>query len=406
MHAISRTLCIAIAAATINLMPALAQTPAPLRGLLMPFDISQNWPSSPACKETGWVMPPNVDAHVWHMETLGAGSHMGEDWNGKCGGNSDKGAPLFAIGNGVVTIAEEAGESTQKGSRIAIRHSIIYSPAASARLVFDSVFLHLNKIESWVKKGILITEGDQIGELGNTGTSADFAHLHWEIQRPNTPGLMLEANPYQKPLSIAHALNFIAPSMFVDDRTRVDRYTLTQNDWLVFRLDSDAPGSTAFVEYGSTRKSLAEAISSGWIAELYRWDAERQIWVLISEPDGLFFYADNYYAAFANIRTVSLRIPRPGNNYQADRARQDMLNAVRTDKRFVGVYTKAFTLFKSWTRHYDLYVMDLLLPGNRRTTIAQITARQRPLAFRFTILFDPTTESWTDWKYVDPNHLY
>ena len=47
--------------------------------------------------------------------------HMGEDWNGNKGGNSDLGDPVYSVGHGVVTYAADARGAWGKG--VIVRHA-------------------------------------------------------------------------------------------------------------------------------------------------------------------------------------------------------------------------------------------------------------------------------------------
>ena len=47
--------------------------------------------------------------------------HMGEDWNGNSGGNSDLGDPVYSVGHGVVTYAADARGAW--GKVVIVRHA-------------------------------------------------------------------------------------------------------------------------------------------------------------------------------------------------------------------------------------------------------------------------------------------
>lgn len=81
------------------------------------------------------------------------------------------GTQVFATGDGVV---HKAGWQQGYGNTIEIDHGYGYK----------TVYAHLNKIK--VRKGMKITRGDEIGEVGNTGKSTG-PHLHYEVRLKGKP---------------------------------------------------------------------------------------------------------------------------------------------------------------------------------------------------------------------------
>ncbi|MGL4292117.1 MAG: M23 family metallopeptidase [Bacteroidales bacterium] len=88
------------------------------------------------------------------------------------------GTPVFATGDGVVL---KAGWQQGYGNTIEIDHGYGYK----------TVYAHLNKVKT--RKGVKITRGDEIGEVGNTGKSTG-PHLHYEVRLKGKP--MNPANYY------------------------------------------------------------------------------------------------------------------------------------------------------------------------------------------------------------------
>ncbi|MEI7956182.1 MAG: M23 family metallopeptidase, partial [Verrucomicrobiota bacterium] len=102
--------------------------------------------------------------------------HFGEDWNGRGGGDTDLGDPIYSIGDGIVTFAYDVRGSW--GNVVIVRHA--YRDAASGQVKFcDSFYAHLLAIMTSVGKKV--KRGQQIATLGsNRGMYP--AHLHFEIR--------------------------------------------------------------------------------------------------------------------------------------------------------------------------------------------------------------------------------
>ncbi|MEL6812546.1 MAG: M23 family metallopeptidase [Bacteroidota bacterium] len=97
-------------------------------------------------------------------------NHLGDDWNGTGGGNTDLGDPIYVIANGYVNFAEDIGGGWGK----VIRVVHLYDGK-----LYESIYAHCEEI--LVSTGDLIKRGMQIGTIGNAG-GIYFAHLHLEIR--------------------------------------------------------------------------------------------------------------------------------------------------------------------------------------------------------------------------------
>jgi len=119
-------------------------------------------------------------------------NHLGDDWNGVGGGNTDKGDAIFAIANGYVSFAEDLKGGWGKVVRI-----IHYNPDKSK---VESLYAHCESI--LVKQGQIITKGDKIATIG-TADGTYLAHLHFEIRnkinRPIGPGYSSDTTGYLNP---------------------------------------------------------------------------------------------------------------------------------------------------------------------------------------------------------------
>jgi len=101
--------------------------------------------------------------------------HLGEDWDGTGGGDTDLGDPVYVIGDGVVVFARDCHEGW--GNVIIVRHA--YREGLGTRYI-DSLYGHLDRI--LVKRGQGVRRGQQIATIGNAHGLYD-AHLHLEIRK-------------------------------------------------------------------------------------------------------------------------------------------------------------------------------------------------------------------------------
>jgi murein DD-endopeptidase MepM/ murein hydrolase activator NlpD len=136
--------------------------------------------------------------------------HFGEDWNGAGGGDSDMGAPVYSIGDGVVTWAYDVRQGW--GNVVIIRYA--YRDPASGQVRFiDALYGHLR--EMLVKVGQIVKRGQQVGTIGNNrGMYA--AHLHFEIRHNLYIGMHRE--------SVARDMtNWADPTEFIKKYRRLNR---------------------------------------------------------------------------------------------------------------------------------------------------------------------------------------
>ncbi|RMA42342.1 peptidoglycan DD-metalloendopeptidase family protein [Rhodophyticola porphyridii] len=118
-----------------------------------------------------------------------AGSfHLGADWNGEGGGDTDLGDPVFSVANGTVVsvVADQGSATTGFGNYIVLRHDFEEPRLIGGQSVSHvySLYAHLDTVAS-MTIGQEISIGQQIGTLGSSGYS-EAAHLHLEITLGNT----------------------------------------------------------------------------------------------------------------------------------------------------------------------------------------------------------------------------
>ena len=121
---------------------------------------------------------PQRDGDGWYdAQPFRVNNHLGEDWNAETGGNSDCGATVFAVANGVCIYSKDAGGGW--GNVIIIRHLL-----PSGDLV-ETLYAHLEK--RLIKEGEKVFARELVGYVGDgeapCGNSAPYyAHLHFELR--------------------------------------------------------------------------------------------------------------------------------------------------------------------------------------------------------------------------------
>ncbi|EDP69864.1 membrane metalloendopeptidase [Flavobacteriales bacterium ALC-1] len=123
-------------------------------------------------KTKGFDFPvgkPNAVGY-YNAQKFQENNHLGDDWNGVKGGNSDLGDPIYAIANGY--ISETKDYEGGWGKVIRIVHLL------NGKL-YESLYAHCDSIV--IKQNQFIIKGEQIATIGNCN-GAYYAHLHLEIR--------------------------------------------------------------------------------------------------------------------------------------------------------------------------------------------------------------------------------
>jgi murein DD-endopeptidase MepM/ murein hydrolase activator NlpD len=115
--------------------------------------------------------------------------HLGEDWNGNGGGNSDEGDPVYSIAHGVVVFSEDYAKGW--GNVVIIRHG--YREKSGQITYIDSLYGHL-KVRS-VAVGEQILRGQKVGTIGCGPYRMYEAHLHFEIRKDLRVGMRRDLYP-------------------------------------------------------------------------------------------------------------------------------------------------------------------------------------------------------------------
>lgn len=126
--------------------------------------------------------------------------HLGEDWDGIRGGDTDLGDAIYSIGHGVVVFARDCHLGW--GNVIIVRHS--YREGGVLKTI-DVLYGHLNHI--LVHRGQAVTRGQKIATMGTAHGLYD-AHLHLEIRKNIEIGMSRAA--FARDFS-----NYYDPSQFI-----------------------------------------------------------------------------------------------------------------------------------------------------------------------------------------------
>lgn len=128
--------------------------------------------------------------------------HLGEDWNGRGGGNSDLGDPIYSCARGVVVISENVPGGW--GNCVLVRHA--YRDATGKIAMVDSLYAHLH--QRAVRLGQVVEKGQQVGTMGgNNGMY--YVHLHFEMRKNLRIGM-------NRSLFARDNSNYFSPTDFIN----------------------------------------------------------------------------------------------------------------------------------------------------------------------------------------------
>ncbi|WP_299891855.1 M23 family metallopeptidase [uncultured Lacinutrix sp.] len=123
-------------------------------------------------KSTSFDFPvgkPNAKGY-YNAQKFTVNDHLGDDWNGLGGGNSDLGDTIYAISNGYVS--EVKNYEGGWGNVITIVHSY-------KNKLYKSLYAHCDTIIAIENK--FVKRGEKIATIGNCNGQY-YAHLHLEIR--------------------------------------------------------------------------------------------------------------------------------------------------------------------------------------------------------------------------------
>jgi murein DD-endopeptidase MepM/ murein hydrolase activator NlpD len=118
-------------------------------------------------------------AFAYNAQPFTENRHLGDDLNGIGGENSDLGDPVFAVADGQVLFAGEAGPGW--GNVIIVLHAYVEN---GARKFVQSYYGHVESI--LVERKQRVDRGEQIATIG-TANGRYWAHLHFEMREFTTP---------------------------------------------------------------------------------------------------------------------------------------------------------------------------------------------------------------------------
>ena len=157
----------------------------------------------------GFDMPvgkPDAEGY-YRSRGLIVGRHMGDDWNGNGGGNTDLGAPVYATAHGLVIYSRDARMGW--GKTVIVRHA--YWEGGKWNYA-DSFYTHLHQM--FVREGQQVRRGQLVGSIG-TNRGMYTAHLHFEIRKNLRIGI--NQGSYRKDLS-----NYFKPYEFILGRRQLN----------------------------------------------------------------------------------------------------------------------------------------------------------------------------------------
>lgn len=136
--------------------------------------------------------------------------HFGEDWNGRGGGDTDLGDPVYSIADGIVTFAYDVRGAW--GNVVIIRYA--YRDPATGQVKYcDALYGHLQRMP--VRVGQQVKRGEQVGTIGNN-RGMYSAHLHFELRH----NIRIGMHGRSFPATLEH---WADPTEFINKHRRLNR---------------------------------------------------------------------------------------------------------------------------------------------------------------------------------------
>jgi murein DD-endopeptidase MepM/ murein hydrolase activator NlpD len=183
-----------------------------------------------------------------------AGGHLGEDWDGVRGGDTDLKDPIFSVGDGIVVFARDVHLGW--GNVIIVRHA--YRENGNVKYI-DALYGHLNTM--LVSRGQRVGRGQQIATMGTAHGQYD-AHLHFEIRKNLEIGM--SRSKFSKDFS-----NYFDPTQFINSHRHLSgggaNYKVAMNtfthDWM-YHFDKNRDFASRKRSTSQSSAALRAALTS------------------------------------------------------------------------------------------------------------------------------------------------
>jgi murein DD-endopeptidase MepM/ murein hydrolase activator NlpD len=177
------------------------------------------------------VGPPDAQGY-YKARGFRSHGHLGEDWDGTRGGNTDLGDPIYSIGDGLVVFARDCHMGW--GNVIIVRHA--YRENGTVKNI-DVLYGHLDSIA--VRRGQAVSRGQKIAAMGTAHGLYD-AHLHLEIRKNIEIGMSRAA--FARDFS-----NYYDPSQFILAHRHL------QTSWGKYRIAMNTFTHDALIRWDTAR---------------------------------------------------------------------------------------------------------------------------------------------------------
>jgi murein DD-endopeptidase MepM/ murein hydrolase activator NlpD len=182
------------------------------------------------------------------------GGHLGEDWDGVRGGDTDLKDPIYSVGDGIVVFARDVHLGW--GNVIIVRHA--YRENGNVKYI-DALYGHLNTM--LVSRGQRVARGQQIATMGTAHGQYD-AHLHFEIRKNLEIGM--SRSKFSKDFS-----NYFDPTQFINSHRHLSgsgaNYKVAMNtfthDWM-YHFDKNRDFASRKRSTSQSSAALRAALTS------------------------------------------------------------------------------------------------------------------------------------------------